>query len=283
MRHKILAILMTCFILAAMSSFALAATIYQGRPYDPNASAGYYVWQEGDRWHVQTVNTGTRRLFTGIIETDGTFSDVSTMASENSDRIAMKVRSQKIEFTFSSLAKTDGFSFTILNSQNASFTLYIDNRPVDPSNIYLGRKNQHPNSYSFPINNSTNYSYNDGPAKLSRFQGQPTALNPGNVLGYFVWQEGGRWFLKTTTQGAQRQFTGTIRTDGTFANVSRIGLEGNDIVRLNITSSEISFDIQTSGDQDGISFQLDSSSDATFSLYLDGQAINPANVYLNTP
>ena len=284
MRNRILSMVMTFIFLAAMGSSALAATIYQNRPtgVDPAASASYYIWQDGDRWHVQTINSGSRHLFAGTVETDGAFSDVSAMASENSERIAMKVRNQKIEFSFNSLARTDGFSFTVSGSQNATFTLFIDDRPVDPANIYLGRQNRHPNSYSFPINNSTNYSYNNDPVNLLRFQGQPTALTTGNILGYFIWQEGDRWFLKTTTQGAQRQFTGTIRTGGSFVNVTRNSLEDNDIVKLNEASNEIGFTLRTENDQDGISFQLSNTMDATFMLFLDGQAINPLNIYLGS-
>lgn len=284
MRNKILSMMMTFVFLAAMGSSTLAATIYQNRPtgFEQGITAGYYIWQEGDRWQVQAVNTGAHHTFSGTVDTDGTFSEVSAMASENSERIAMKVGNQKIEYNFNSLARTDGFSFTVSGSQNATFTLYIDDRPVDPANIYLGRQNRHPSSYSFPINNSTNYSYNNDPVNLLRFQGQPTALNTGNVLGYFLWQEGDRWFLKTTTQGALRQFTGTIRTGGTFVNVSRNSLEDNDLVRLNEASNEIDFTLRTENDQDGISFQLSNAMDATFMLFLDGQAINPLNIYLGS-
>lgn len=284
MRQKLLAMLMTVIFLSTMGSVAMASPIYQGRPttIDSSNSAGYYIWQEGDRWNVQMVNIGVRRVFSGMIETDGYFSDVLAMTSENTERIAMKVRNQKIEFNLSSLAKTDGFSFTIANSQNATFTLYIDGLAVNPSTVYIGQQNRHPVSNSF-ASNSVFYdaAYNGVPNLLS-FQGQPTALNSGNMLGYFIWQEGERWFLRTTTQGEQRQFAGTIRTGGTFVSATRLNLEDNDIVRMNEMSNEISFDLKTTGDRDGISFQLNNSKDATFMLFLDGQAINPSNIYLGS-
>lgn len=290
MRNRYLAMLITVIFLSAMGSAALAGTMYQGRPaaYDSGGTAGYYIWQEGNRWYVQTANNGTQRLFTGMIETDGTFTDVSTLASERVERAAVDVRSQKIEFHFNSMAKNDGLSFTLLNSQNATLTLYIDGAPVSPASIFLGRQNRHPNSHSFNVNSLINDSYNnnssinsDSPG-LSRFQGQPTALNPGNTLGYFIWQEGNRWFLKTTTKGAQRQFTGNVRTGSTFANVNKNNLEENDVVRFNEAGNEISFNLKTESDLDGISFEINGNSDATFTLYLDGQVINPSSIYLGS-
>ena len=282
MRNKFLAMLTALIFLMALGSPVMAATMYQGRPtaYDSNTSPSFHVWQEGDRWHVQTANTGMQQhLFTGTIETNGTFSDVSTMPSASVERIVVDVRNGIIDFQFNSLAKTDGFSFTLSGGQNATFKMYIDGRPVDPSNIYLGQQNRHPDRNEFSIN-TVNDSYNNGSYNLSRFQGQPVAMNSVNGPGYFIWQEGDRWFLKTTTRGEQSQFTGNIRTGDAFVDVSRLNLEDNDNVRLNEASNEISFNLKTGGDQDGISFRLNNGVDATFALYMDGQTINPSNIYL---
>jgi len=295
MRNKFLSILMAFVFLAAMGSSAMAATMYQGQPSAFNtgtAAGGYHVWQDGGRWYVQTVNAGTQRQFTGKIETDGTFSDVSTLSSDKGENVMVNVRNEKIEFNINSQAKSNGFSFAILNSQNATFTLYVDGQPVNPANVYLGQQNRHPVSYSFPINVAsdsfpTNVTSDSsigifGPSYTSRFQGQPTAFNPGSGLGYFIWQDGDRWFLKTTAQGAQRQLAGIIRTGGTFAGVSRLGLEDNDMVRINESRNEVIFDLKTESDQDGLSFQLSGGADATFTLYLDGQPVNLSNVYLGS-
>ena len=281
MRNKFLSLLMAFVFLAAIGTPVLAAPMHQGRPtaYESGSSAGYHIWQEGERWHVRTVNAGTQRLFTGMIETDGTFADVTTVQSEKVERVAVDVSRSKIEFHFNSMAKADGFSFTLQNSQNATVTLYIDGRPVDTGNVYLGRQNRHPGNHSFPINPG-NDNLAPSPYTNSRFQGQPTALNEGNVLGYFIWQEGERWILKTTTKGAQRNFTGTIKTAGQFSNVTRLQLEDNDFVRFNEAANEISFDLKTAGEQDGLTFQMSRGTDATFTLYLDGQPINTANIYL---
>ena len=47
-----------------------------------------------------------------------------------------------------------------------------------------------------------------------------------------------------------------------------------------LQANEISFDFKTAGEQDGLTFQMNNGTDATFTLYLDGQPINTANIYL---
>jgi len=277
MKNKFLSIFLTIFFLMAMVSPAMAARDYQGKPtkHEAGNSMGYYIWQEGNRWHVRTVNAGTQRLFTGMVETDGNFAEVTTLQSENVERVAVNVSSGKIDFHLNSAAKTDGFSFAVSNGQNVTFTLYADGLPVDPSNVYFGSGNRHPNASSFTARLNDDNS-NDS----SQLQDRPTALNPGNVLGYFIWQEGDRWYLETTTRGAERQFTGTVRTQGTFADINRINLEGNDRTSTNNAGNEIDFDLKTTGEMDGFSFRVENSAAATFTLFIDGQPINSSNIYL---
>ena len=241
MKNKFLAMLTTLIFLMALGSPVMAATMYQGRPtvYDSNTSPSFQVWQEGDRWHVQTANTGMQqRLFTGTIESNGAFSDVTTMPSANVERIVVDVRDGIIDFQFNSLAKADGFSFTLRGSQNATFKLYIDGRSVDPSNIYLGQQNRHPDRNEFSINtvndSYNNTPYNNGPYPVvpntayptivsANAQGEPTALDPGHAFGYFIWQDDqNRWFLNTTTNGEERRFTGSIESNGRISEVNTL-------------------------------------------------------------
>ncbi len=280
MKNKFLPILVTIFFLMTMVSPAMAARDYQGKPskHEAENTMGYYIWQEGARWNVRTVNAGTQHLFTGTVETDGAFTDVTTLQSEKVERVAMNVQNDKIEFHFNSAARTDGFSFTTSNGQTVTFTLYADGMPVDPSNIYFGSGNRHPNTSSFSVRLNDNSSGNTDNSSLS--EGQPSALNSGNALGYFLWQEGNRWYMQTTTRGAERQFTGTIRTNGALADLKRNNLEGTDRASINNAGNEINFDMKTSGNKDALSFRLDNSSALTFVLYIDGQPVNPSNVYI---
>jgi hypothetical protein len=287
MQKKVLAIVLTAFFLLAIGSPAMAARDHQGKPskHEMANSMGYYIWQEGTRWHLRTVNAGTQRLFTGMVETDGAFADVSTVQSEKVERVAVSVSNQKIDFHLNSAAKTDGFSFTANSGQNLTFTLYVDGRPVDSADVNLGRNNRNPNGSSFTVrlNDDGNYPPNQptpytGQLTSYDAQGQPSAMVAGNALGYFIWRDGERWYLKTTTRGAERQFSGTVRTNGRFTDLGRDNLEDNDVTRVNSNSAELSFDLRTAGGLDGFSFRTSSDSEVTFDLYLDGQAISTSNI-----
>ncbi len=283
MKNKFLSIFMTIFFLMAMVSPALAAREHQGKPsrHESENSMGYFIWQDGSRWHLRTVNGGTQHSFTGKIETDGAFTDVSTVQSEKVDRVAVSVRDQTIDFHLNSASKTDGFSFAVNSGQRLTFTLYVDGTPVDPSNVNLGRGNRNPKRSPFTVRLVDDESNQSGvPMTSYEVQGQPTAMVPGNILGYFLWQEGDRWYLKTTTRGAERQFTGIIRTNGRFTDINRNNLESNDRNVTNNASNEIKFDLKSTGGTDGLSFRMTNSTDVTFTLYLDGKLIDPSNVYI---
>ena len=315
MKNRFLPILVTMFFVLAMVSPAMAARDYQGKPskHEAENTMGYYIWQEGTRWNVRTVNAGTQHLFTGTVETDGTFSDVTVLQSEKVERVAMSVRNDKLEFHINSAAKTDGFSFTASSGQNVTFTLYADGMPVDPSNIYFGSGNRHPNSSSFSVrlnddssgntnnyknnNDNSNYNQNDS----SRFQGQPSALNPGNAFGYFLWQDQNRWYLQTTTTGAERQFRGVIETDGTFSEVEKMRSMRAEGAVVDISGNKIEFTFKTGGSASGItlsfpeglkmnqadklsglSFRTADGARIYFTLYVDGGDIDPSNIYIGS-
>ncbi len=233
MQKKVLAIVLTAFFLLAIGSPAMAARDHQGKPskHEMANSMGYYIWQEGTRWHLRTVNAGTQRLFTGMVETDGAFADVSTVQSEKVERVAVSVSNQKIDFHLNSAAKTDGFSFTANSGQNLTFTLYVDGRPVDSADVNLGRANRNPSGSSFTVRlNDDRISppYQPTPTpytgQLTSYdaQGQPSAMVAGSAFGYFIWQDQNRWYLQTTTTGAEKRFRGVIETEGRISDVQTL-------------------------------------------------------------
>ena len=288
MRKKILSIVLTALFLLAMGSPAMAAREHLGRPSKHEAanSMGYYVWQEGTRWHIRTVNAGTPRLFTGMIETDGAFAEVTTLPSEKVERVAVNVRSEKIEFHFNSEAKTDGFSFTASRGDKLTFTFYVDGLPADPANIYFGSANRNPGSSSFSVRLRDDVTSGDPYNKprpsegTSPFEGQPTAFNPGNILGYFIWLKNDRWHVKMTTRGAERRFSGSVRTNGTFADMNWNNLDATDRISVNSPANEIKFDLKTTRQSEGFSFRTNKLDDITFLLYMDGKPVDPNNIFL---
>lgn len=308
MRNKFSAMLLVFAFLMMVGSPVQAATVHQGRPsaLDQGNAVGYYIWQEGNRWQVRTVNAGSQHLFTGMIETDGSFADASTLASEKAERIAVDIRAAKIEFSFNTASKMDGFSFVVNGGQKVTLTLYLDGMPVNPINVYIGGGNQHPAANGFALNlNDDVASQSQGAAAGSYnsadLQGQPAALNPGNVFGYFIWQDQNRWYLQTTTTGAERQFTGTIETEGTISDVTTLQSKRADGAAVTPSSNKIGFAFKTGGANTGVSitfgegiklnqpdklsglsFLVSDAATLGFTLYVDGQAVDPANIYLGS-
>lgn len=319
MKNRVMAILMAVLFLATLGVPGLAAAMYQGRPtaYDLGNTANYQIWQEGNRWHVLTLNnTGVRHSFAGKIETGGAFTEVLTMPAEHADGVAMTVSNAKIEFQINSQARNDWFSFRIVNSSDAVFTLYIDGVPVNPANVYLGQQNSHPNNNSFSVSSrGTQYLTYDNrtidirempviaqPILYSDAQGKPTAMIPGAIFGYFIWQEDKRWFVQTTTNDlndVERLFTGTIETDGTISEIEKLKSQRTDGAVLEEESNKIGFKFKTSGPSkgfaisrgdnimrewpdkvSGMSFITTDATNLKFKLFADGQPIDPANIYI---
>lgn len=62
-------------------------------------------------------------------------------------------------------------------------------------------------------------------AQPDRCEGRPHFAE-GADLGYYLWEEGGKWHLRWTTQGRQRHFTGTVVAEGgNLKSLKRIDVE----------------------------------------------------------
>lgn len=56
----------------APSALAQQAEVFDGRPvFSEGADLGYYVWREGDTWHVRWTTKGIKRRFTGLVAAEG--------------------------------------------------------------------------------------------------------------------------------------------------------------------------------------------------------------------
>jgi hypothetical protein len=196
------------------------------------------------------------------------------------------------------------------------FTLYIDGVPVNPANVYLGQQNAHPNNNSFSVSSrGTQYlTYDNRPIDIrempvivqpilfSDAQGKPTAMIPGAIFGYFIWQEDKRWIVQTTTNDlndVERLFSGTIETDGTISEIEKLKSQRTDGAVLEEENNKIGFKFKTSGPSkgfaismgdnimrewpdkvSGISFVTTDATNLKFKLFADGQLIDPANIYI---
>jgi len=81
---------------------------------------------------------------------------------------------------------------------------------VDPARVFIGAQGIHPTSIPFTL-----------AAGAPEVQGKPT-YTPGAETGYYVWEEAGVWFLRSTTISSRsgESFTGVIHSDGSIAGVT---------------------------------------------------------------
>jgi hypothetical protein len=113
-----------------------------------------------------------------------------------------------------------------------------------------------------------------------RLEGRPDAFDPGNSRGYFIWQDADGLHLRTTTPGTDHVFSGIIRTDGFFEDVWGRSRGGDDSLRVSRDRDKVSYRFVTSGGVDGVDFRVYGGSYVRFELAMDGDDIDPANIYI---
>src|SRR4051812_10402153 len=68
MRLALLALIPALLIPAAASD----PSMFDGRPtFAEGESLAYYIWRDGDMWHLRWTTLGKMRSFTGSVEADG--------------------------------------------------------------------------------------------------------------------------------------------------------------------------------------------------------------------
>lgn len=113
-----------------------------------------------------------------------------------------------------------------------------------------------------------------------RFDGRPDAFDPGNSLGYFIWQDQDGLHLRTSTAGKIHVFSGTIRTDGEFEDTFSKSADPDDSFRVSDDRDMITFQFTNMGDTSGIDLHVCDGTYVTFNLSMDGDEIDPADIYV---
>jgi hypothetical protein len=175
------ALLLLIAAVALKSSHVLAqAEMYDGQPkFSEGTDLGYYLWRDGDRWHVRWTTKGVMRVFSGNVESIGgevhklKRIDVESeyrvlypgrprhvyvgprgrlrvapgrapvVASEAQDKID-KENDHTIVFNAKTNDDIDGFDFTVDDkATELRFSLHIGGNVV-PNLIEAGKDNAHP-------------------------------------------------------------------------------------------------------------------------------------------
>lgn len=165
-----------------------AASSYDGRPaFKEGFDRGYFVWRDGDKWHVRWTTRGQPHQFTGSVRaTGGTLEDLkrvdldeelriirpgapphvvrgprgrvrgvapgrpAVVAEKTNDHVE-RVDDHLIRWTSRTSADIDGFDFKASKVERLAFDLKIDG-VSKPADVQTGRDNARPPSNPFTMN-----------------------------------------------------------------------------------------------------------------------------------
>ena len=110
--------------------------------------------------------------------------------------------------------------------------------------------------------------------------GRPADFKAGLASGYWIWKDSRGWHLRVTHKpGTRAVYAGTIRTS---AQTTVIGVrnEARDTVWRSADRKTTAFKLVNYGGVDGLDFTPGCSEKVTFTLTVNGRAIDPAKVHL---
>ena len=113
-----------------------------------------------------------------------------------------------------------------------------------------------------------------------RLEGKPDNFDPGQSRGYFIWHDKNGLHVWTTSRGQNHEFSGVIRTNGKFANLSDQRFERNDFYKLSSKRDVITFKFKTDGGVDGLNFKVEGGQYVDFDLFIDGHRVNPKDIHI---
>jgi hypothetical protein len=158
MKKKIAIFIVLAFTLVAFSSGASALsrrTYAELAALNPNEIQACFIFYDEQGVYFRTTTSGNQyHRFTGKITTDGNFVDVHGAALEWRDRFRMHsydgTAYDGITYAFDT-ADIDGLDIKINGGNWVDFELYVDGRPMDTSQIYVGDSGSHPNSHAVRV------------------------------------------------------------------------------------------------------------------------------------
>lgn len=112
-------------------------------------------------------------------------------------------------------------------------------------------------------------------------EGIPHNLHAGGTAGYYLWHTDQGYFLATTTPyEAGHLFTGTMETDGRFADVHLLRAEGPDTVVVRENDQRLRFSFRTRGDIDGLTVDIVGGTYVGLTLLIDGEGAATRRIFM---
>jgi hypothetical protein len=115
------------------------------------------------------------------------------------------------------------------------------------------------------------------------YEGVPAMLSPNHIVGVFIWRDDEENFhLSVSTAGEGHVFTGNVQTNGYFARIKGNNFKKNDNANQYTLKDrdKIEFQFTTEGKEFGMKFKISDATSVKFDLYMDGNKIIPANIYV---
>ena len=148
----------------------IQSSVFDGRPsFSQSVELGYYLWRDGNSWHVRWTTKGRARTFAGSISaTGGSLKSFQRIDVDSERKILYPGRGRLLtivvgaptpsagrppvlkmgddgKLNFDALTENDidGFDFEVEDVDELRFDLAIDGSAL-PNRIMIGRKNKKP-------------------------------------------------------------------------------------------------------------------------------------------
>ena len=151
---RVAALITLLFVLMASTGYALAwGSRLEGRPegFRPGESRGVFIWHDHQGMHLRTSTHKREHVYSGVIRTDGHFSDVHGVREERGDFHRVSWDRDTITFRFDTDGGTDGLDFRVKRGDRVFFDLYKDGHRISTQEIHLGHDGRHPDDSHFSV------------------------------------------------------------------------------------------------------------------------------------
>jgi hypothetical protein len=128
--------------LGAAGAGAATVSVNDGRPrLDP----GVTLWHDAKGWHVRVTHNAIHdRVFSGVIHTSGTLTNVHAVRVEKNDYVKVGSGGHSLAFRFNNYGGVDGFDFTTHSAPYLAFAFATDGHVLAPAHISIGAAGRHP-------------------------------------------------------------------------------------------------------------------------------------------
>jgi hypothetical protein len=125
-----------------------------GRPpkLDAGDAAADYLWHDSTGWHLRVTHQNDHhQVWSGVLTTTGTFSDVSPVKLEQNDSLTVGPDKHTIAFKFNNYGGIDGLDFRTQCAPSIHFNLRADGALVNPTEVIIGHGDYSPPKVPFAV------------------------------------------------------------------------------------------------------------------------------------